>query len=116
MRAVRAATDTLVELAVLYVLMLLAFASMFALAEGLSWLTSLYWAGTTATSTGYGDVIPKTSTGKVLSFIVMHIGVYLFAPLAGARLTARLVENHDAFTHAEQVEMIELLRQIRERV
>ena len=52
----RAATDTLKEVAGLYLLLLLVAALFFSAFEERSFLESLYWAATTATSTGYGDI------------------------------------------------------------
>ncbi|HEX8624725.1 MAG TPA: potassium channel family protein, partial [Allosphingosinicella sp.] len=72
MKKLRAATDTLKELAFLYCALLLSCTFLFMLLEGHPFLTSLYWAGATATSTGYGDIAPKSFGGQVLAFVLMH--------------------------------------------
>ncbi len=41
--------------------------------------TSLYWAITTATTVGYGDITPKNPTGRVVASLVMLTTIPLFA-------------------------------------
>jgi voltage-gated potassium channel len=112
MQRLRAATDTLKELAFLYTVLLLGCTSLFMLLERQDFLTSLYWAGATATSTGYGDIAPKTFGGQILAFVLMHISIFGVAPLIIVRLVDRLNENRDAFTHEEQVHILEGIQRI----
>lgn len=114
MNRLQAATDTLKELAAVYAVLLLTSAVIFMLIEGQSFTASLYWAGTTATSTGYGDISPKTVPGQVLAFILMHLSIFGIAPLIVVRLVDRLNANRDAFTHEEQVHILEKLSSIEE--
>ncbi|HYC13734.1 MAG TPA: ion transporter, partial [Stellaceae bacterium] len=44
---------------------------------------ALYWAVTTLTTTGYGDVVPLTSFGRFVAGLVMVCGIATFAFLAG---------------------------------
>ena len=112
MKRLKAATDTLKELALVYSVLLLVSALLFMILEKHSFLGSLYWAGTTATSTGYGDISPKTIAGQVLAFILMHLSIFGIAPLIVVRLVDRLNENRDAFTHEEQVRILESINRI----
>ncbi|HEX8126584.1 MAG TPA: potassium channel family protein [Allosphingosinicella sp.] len=112
MQRLRAATDTLKELGFLYAVLLLGCTLLFMLLERQDFLTSLYWAGATATSTGYGDIAPKTFGGQVLAFVLMHISIFGVAPLIIVRLVDRLNENRDAFTHEEQVHILQGLARI----
>jgi voltage-gated potassium channel len=112
MNKLRAATDTLKELALLYFLLLLGCTFLFMLLERQPFLTSLYWAGATATSTGYGDIAPKSFGGQILAFVLMHISIFGVAPLIIVRLVDRLNENRDAFTHEEQTNILEGLARI----
>ncbi|MEA3008692.1 MAG: voltage-gated potassium channel [Sphingomonadales bacterium] len=112
MHKLRAATDTLKELALLYSLLLLGCTILFMLLEHHDFPTSLYWAGTTATTTGYGDVAPKSIGGQMLAFVLMHLSVFCVAPLIVVRLIDRMNENRDAFTHEEQVLILEGLARI----
>jgi voltage-gated potassium channel len=53
---------------------------------------SLWWAVVTMTTVGYGDVVPVTTAGKIISTFIMFIGVGLVA-LPAAMLAARFSEE-----------------------
>jgi voltage-gated potassium channel len=112
MKNLRAATDTLKELALLYAILILSCTLLFMFLEPYDFSTSLYWAGATATSTGYGDITPKSVGGQMLAFVLMHVSVFCVAPLIIVRLIDRLNENRDAFTHEEQTLILEGLARI----
>ena len=116
MTRLQAATDTFKELALVYAALLLLSASLFMVIEGQSFGASLYWAGTTATSTGYGDISPKTVAGQVLALVLMHLSIFGIAPLIVVRLVDRLNENRDAFTHEEQLQILNGISRIEERL
>lgn len=116
MQKLRAATDTFVELAILYAVLLLVSAALLSHFEGIDFATGLYWAATTATSTGYGDISPKTGAGQLVAVILMHLSIFVVAPLIVVRLVDRLNENRDAFTHEEQLHILESLARIEARL
>lgn len=43
------------------------------------YMDALWWSFATATTTGYGDITPVTDFGKILSIILMLVGLALFA-------------------------------------
>lgn len=59
-----------------------------------SWLDAAYWAIATVTTVGYGDIIPTTVGGKIVSIFMMILGsVFLWtytALLAGAIVAPEL--------------------------
>ena len=55
-------------------------------------INSFWWAVVTMTTVGYGDVVPVTTAGKVISTFIMLIGVGLVA-LPAAMLAARFSEE-----------------------
>jgi voltage-gated potassium channel len=57
----------------------LAGAGAFAATQQLPFSTGLYWAITTATTVGYGDVTPKTAVGRVIASLVMLTTIPLLA-------------------------------------
>jgi voltage-gated potassium channel len=116
MKKLRAATDTLRELALIYAVLLLVCAGLLAWTEGLDFFTALYWAATTATSTGYGDISPKTGAGQFIAVSLMHLSIFLIAPMIVVRLIDRLNEDRDAFTHEEQLHILEGIKRIEERL
>jgi voltage-gated potassium channel len=73
---------------------LLAGAALFSATQGISFATALYWAITTATTVGYGDITPKNPAGRAIAVGVMLTTIPLFASafalLAGAVVTTHL--------------------------
>ncbi len=116
MKKLQAATDTFKELAAIYVTLLTVSSLLYMLFEGRTFLESFYWAGTTATSTGYGDIIPKTTGGQMVAFVLMHLSIFGVAPLIIVRLVDRLNENRDAFTHEEQLQILESISRVEQAV
>lgn len=49
-----------------------------------SYVDALYFTVTTLTTTGYGDITPTTTGGKLFSVFIMVVGVALFVQLARA--------------------------------
>lgn len=111
-----AAVDTASELLLVYGAILLFAATLFSYFEGKSFIDSLYWAGITGPSVGYGDVTPQTVAGKILSVLFAHVALFFIVPLYTARLAMRLIVDSDTFTHEEQEQIKELLIEVREEM
>lgn len=109
------ACDTLLEIFVIYMAMLLIFAGAFAYIEGHDFVTSLYWAGITAPTTGYGDISPKTGLGMFLAVLLTHTGVIIIAMFT-ARLILKTIDDRNAFTHEEQEEMKVEIKQMNKKL
>lgn len=116
MKKLRAATDTFGELALIYAVLLTISAILIRHFEGFDVPTALYWAATTATSTGYGDISPKTDGGRLVAVVLMHLSIFVVAPMIVVRLIDRLNEDRDAFTHDEQVHILEGIARIEARL
>jgi voltage-gated potassium channel len=104
--------DSMGEVVFYYFLFLFSVAIAFSLAESVSLADSFYWAFVSATSTGYGDVLPKTVIGKVITFVTIHAGVFFFAPLVVIRLLDKLIEDKNQFTHEEQLHIMQKIEEI----
>jgi voltage-gated potassium channel len=59
---------------------------------------TFWWAVVTVTTVGYGDMIPITITGKVLTAIIALAGIALFALPAGI-ITAGFLEESRKVKH-----------------
>jgi voltage-gated potassium channel len=116
MQKIRAATDTFVELAIIYAILLVVSALLLMRFESLDFGTAIYWAATTATSTGYGDISPKTGAGQFVAVALMHLSIFVVAPMIVVRLVDRLNEDRDSFTHDEQVQILEGITRIEARL
>ena len=76
------------SLVVVAVLIILLGAGLFALTQHDTYWLALYWAITTATTVGYGDVLPHNTVGRIIASAVMLTTIpivgAIFSILAGA--------------------------------
>ena len=76
----------LVIVAVLSITLILTYAYLISIIEGVDYFTALYFSVITITTTGYGDFTPKTFLGRALTVVYLCIGVgivmYLFSLIA----------------------------------
>jgi voltage-gated potassium channel len=70
--------------------------------EGAEFIDALYWASTTITSTGYGDIAPKTDAGKLFAVAFQQWGIVIVLALTIAWILGKV--NQDLFSHDEQVD------------
>ncbi|GEK28307.1 potassium channel family protein [Furfurilactobacillus siliginis] len=66
---------------------LITISAIYSTVEGISLGNAFWWAITTATTVGYGDIAPHTALGKVLAVILMLVGVG-FVGMLTSTLTA----------------------------
>jgi voltage-gated potassium channel len=70
-----------------------------------------WWAITTMTTVGYGDVYPRTTAGRVIAVLVMLVGIGFIALLTGA-----VAERFLARDVAEAEEAVEDLTETDEEI
>ena len=82
-----------------------------------SFADALYFAFVTATTVGNGDVTPVTAAGKVLTGILIFLGIGLLG-FASAQLTAKLLPQRNEFAELKETlaRQEQLLREIRHRL
>src|SRR3989344_1637848 len=64
----------------------------------------LWWAVTTVTGVGYGDVVPVTGLGRVIGAVLMTVGLILFSFVI-ALLSSRLMKAEEKY-HRLRLEKI----------
>lgn len=71
--------------------------------QHLSAWDGIWWAATTVTTVGYGDIAPQTSAGRVIAIAVMLVGIGFVALLTGAVAETFLAGRRrgEADQHAE---------------
>lgn len=72
--------------------------------DGVNYFDSLYWAVTTASTTGYGDISPATTAGRLAGMWLM-ISSVIFVAMATAKLAAEIIQDPHIFSHEEQEEI-----------
>ncbi len=70
--------------------------------EGHGFLDALYWASTTMTSVGYGDLLPVTAPGKVLTIAFQLWSLFVLLPCAVANIIDSVRVDEHKETHDEQ--------------
>ncbi len=97
--------DTVRELLIVYVVMLLAAAGSYAFFEGKTYLDGIWWACVTATTVGYGDMYPATLGGRITAVALMHVTLLLILPLLIGNICSRCIKDANEFSHTEQEEL-----------
>jgi voltage-gated potassium channel len=70
----------------------------------------IYWALSTMTTVGYGDFVPRTTTGKIVAAVVMVVGVAFFAMITGA-IAQRFLATEVQEIEEEMVEVEEMVHE-----
>lgn len=107
------ATDTFIELLLLYVGTVVLGAVLFAFFEGKPFDDSLWWAFVTALTVGYGDIVPVTAGGRIVAVVLMHCVVLIVAPIIIGRLLSKIMQDANQFTHEEQEQIKKELAEIK---
>lgn len=72
-----------------------------------SFADALWWAVVTITTVGYGDMVPVTTAGRAIAFILMLGGIAFFSGVT-ANLASFLIKGHDA----EKKTMLQLVKEV----
>jgi voltage-gated potassium channel len=68
----------------------------------------IWWAVTTTTTVGYGDLYPTTVSGRIIGMMLMFLGIG-FLSLLTAAIASRFVKEERSAEHNELVEMLRRL-------
>ena len=66
----------------------------------------LWWAVTTVTVVGYGDVVPVTGLGRVIGAVLMTVGLILFSFVI-ALLSSRLMKAEEKYHRLRQEKILD---------
>jgi voltage-gated potassium channel Kch len=76
---------------------ILAAGAVFSAASHVAYQTGLYWAVTTATTVGYGDVAPHGTAARTVAVVVMLTAIPLLGALFAALTSLHVARHvHDA--------------------
>jgi voltage-gated potassium channel len=105
LNAIQKMSSTLSTLFVMFAMVIFVFAGLFAVFEHTSYWDGIWWAVVTATSTGYGDVYPKSVSGRLAGCGLMLTMIFFLGPILISKWAAKAIVDSDAWTHAEQEEL-----------
>jgi voltage-gated potassium channel len=87
--------------------------------QSLSAWDGLWWAFTTATTVGYGDLYPRTDAGRVIAMLVMATGIGFIALFTGAiaeRFVRPDVDRATAELEADEAAILAEVTEIQARL
>lgn len=82
---------------------------------GLTLGDSIWWALTTATTVGYGDIYPTTTAGRTIASVVMLVGIG-FVALLTAAMAQRFLSPDVEDVKREEDEVLALLQSLNQRM
>ena len=107
------ATDSFLEIFAYYLISLALCGILFSYFEDKPLFESFWWACVTGLTIGYGDLYPVTVGGKIVAIGLMHIVPLIIVPLIVAHLMRTVMEDKNQFTHDEQEEMKNDIKEIK---
>ena len=75
----------------------------------------IWWAASTMTTVGYGDLVPATEAGRVIALAVMFVGIGLGTLLIGA-VARRFLDRDVQTAEAEEQRVLNEVRALHERL
>lgn len=74
-----------------------------------TWGDALWWAVTTVSTVGYGDVVPESSAGRLVGAVLMLVGLGLIPVLTSVVVSVLVAQRSRDQREAEEQEFEKLL-------
>ena len=84
--------------------------------QSLSLWDGLWWAATTVTTVGYGDISPTTDGGRIIALAIMFVGIGFVAMLTASMAQIFVEKSVEEEVGAHEEHVLGELRAIRERL
>ena len=81
-------------------------AILFANFEGRSYEEGIWWAFVTASTTGFGDIVPVTAPGRIVGMFLMVVGLACVSMLTGIIAKKMLEEDKEIVTKNKYVRLV----------
>jgi voltage-gated potassium channel len=76
---------------------------------------AVWWAISTVTTVGYGDVVPTTAPGRAVASLLMAVG-FAFLSLVTGTIASLLVARHEELQGPKKADLTDALERIEERL
>lgn len=96
-------TNNFYYVLIIIVIIILSGSILISIAENMSFTDSLWWAFVTATTVGYGDISPKTGTGRIIAVILMMSGIGFIGMLTGTISTYFIKTIHKKLSYRDEL-------------
>lgn len=88
-------------------------AGMYSAVEGINYGNALWWAVTTTTTVGYGDISPQSTFGKVIATVLMFVGIGLIGSITSTMTTFFTIKDEKAEVDTIENRLLAIEQQVK---